>query len=78
MHRTGEDRGECRRHAPAIPKVYGTAVFPWVKTLEDWCGEYEGNTEPLTDSEVKAFVDPNLLPTVIFIKPTPYRKGLTP
>ena len=77
LHRSNEDRGECRRHAPAIPKAYGTAVFPWVKTLEDWCGEYSGNTQPLSEDETKALLNPNLMPGVIFIKPTPYRKPST-
>ena len=77
MHRTGEDRGECRRHAPAIPKSYGRGVFPWVNTLEDWCGEYSGNTQPLTERETRAFGNPDLMPGVITIKPTPYRKVTT-
>ena len=77
MHRVSEELGQCRRHAPIVHERDGQATFPWVKTLEDWCGEYSGNTRPLTEDETKAFVDPNLMPTAIRIKPTPYHKVTT-
>ncbi len=73
LHRFNEVAGQCKRHAPGRDED-DQAVFPWVKTLEDWCGEYSGNTQPWTESEEKAFAAPSVMPTILTIKPTPYHK----
>ncbi len=78
MHRVSDELGQCRRHTPSVHEIQGVAPFPWVNTLEDWCGEYSGNTQPLSETETRAFVDPSLGPTVLITKPTPYRDSKDP
>ncbi len=76
LHRTNNVTGQCRRHAPTRQEMHGQAIFPWVKALEDWCGEYSPNFHPHTEAELKAFSDCRCMPAM-FSKPTPYPKDRT-
>ncbi len=77
MHRASDKAGQCKCHSPIVDEVFA-AVFPWVNLLDDWCGEYSGNTKTLSESEVVAFIDTQLMPTILTIKPTHYRKDQEP
>ena len=78
MHRASDNSGQCKRYAPIFHEGYTKGVFPWIKTLEDWCGEYSGNTQPLTEDETQTLIDPNLMLTIVSVKPTPYRNSKDP